>query len=178
MKLTITGHRPPKLIGGYDIMIFDKNKDLYRPHVSYIWVRDQLSRMFDALQPELVYSGMALGVDQWGAELCVEKGIPFVASLAFEGQEKVWPKKSQDTFNKLLSQAKKVVNVSQIVPPKKKNSRNEMYYNRDCWMVDQGDEVLCVFDGSHSGTKLTVDYAKKISRKVHVIDANKKPLEK
>ena len=188
MIVSFTGHRPPKLIGGYaTILPFDytieKSSDgstIYvpcehlgtRPNVSYQWVCDQIHKALEELKPEKAISGMAQGVDQWAAEICIERNIPFVAAVPFEGHEKKWPKKTQDHYNDLLSQAAEV----HIICNGK--YRREMYQIRDEWMVDHCDKLIAVFDGSKSGTKNTIDYAKKIGRSIYMIDAKQRPIER
>ena len=165
MIIAFTGHRPPKLIGGYDIYVGE------RFHVAFEWIQTQLTNSLKELQPTKAISGMALGVDTWAAKICVELNIPFIAAIPFEGQEKRWSKQDQNIYNQLLEKAEKVITVSNG------GYKPSAYQIRDEWMVDNADMVLAVFDGSKSGTKNTIDYAKKVGKEVHIIDANQRPIE-
>lgn len=111
-----------------------------------------------------VISGMALGVDQWAAEICVELGIPFTAAVPCDGQEARWPSQSQDHYYELLHKAQHV----QVICPGsyevwKLQRRNE-------WMVNNCEVLVAVWDGSAGGTKNCVDYARRIGCDVWRVD--------
>lgn len=111
-----------------------------------------------------VLTGMALGVDQWVAEACVELGIPFTAAVPFHNQDDAWPREAQVHYRELLSRAAEV----HVVCPGpyaawKRHRRNE-------WMVDRCGLLVAVWDGSTGGTKNCVDYARRVGREVWRID--------
>lgn len=140
--LAMTGHRPDKL-GGYDL------RSAYACRVRDA-IRNSLNMIGDL---GFVISGMALGVDQMAAEICIELGIPFVAAVPHEGQELMWPEAAQRHYHDLLSQSEKVF----IISPggysaKKMRKRNE-------WMVDCCDILLAVWDGTTGGTSNCIKYA-------------------
>lgn len=83
MIVAFTGYRPDKL-GGYKL-----------PNPTYLHVFQQIEKSLKELQPQKVISGMALGVDQWAANIAHRLGIPFIAAVPFLGQEKAWPVPSQ-----------------------------------------------------------------------------------
>lgn len=158
--VAFTGHRPDKLGG-------------YQPHNP---LRDRLMakldvRLLEILQqhPELYcVSGMALGFDQWAAQVCVRLGIPFVAAIPFEGQEKRWPETSQQLYRTLLAKAARVYPVcSPGYLSWKMQKRNE-------WMVDNCQLLIAAWDRSPGGTANCVDYARRIGRSME----NLLPLEK
>lgn len=151
MNLTVTGHRPPK-IGGFSMSPLRKK------------VRKAISEKLRELKPDYGITGMALGVDQDFAEICIQLGIPFIAAVPFSGQETAWPKESQETFHKLLKLAHHV----EIVSPGgyaawKMQKRNE-------WMCHQSHEILAVWDGSDGGTANCVKFAEKLGRPIHRIN--------
>lgn len=152
MNLTVTGHRPEK-IGGYS-----QGSPLRKK------VRQAIRTKLEEIRPDYGITGMALGVDTDFAELCLELGIPFIAAVPFKGQEKMWPKPSQDHYHELL---KKSHHVEIVVPGPfaawKLQKRNE-------WMCHQSHEVLAVWDGSSGGTANCVKFAEKLGRKVHRIN--------
>lgn len=155
MIISITGHRPNKL-GGY--------KDCS----THAAVKTLISMVFDRLQPTKVISGMALGVDQWAAEIAVSLKIPFVAAVPFKGQESQWPEDSQAHYRELLTQAAEISYISEPgYSPLKMFKRNE-------WMVDHSDAVLAVWDGTPGGTAGCVKYAQTKNKKI--IEINPKGL--
>lgn len=149
--VAFTGHRPDKL-GGYG----------ENPLQS--WVRNQMRDRLQALKPGMVISGMALGVDQWAAEICIELALPFTAAIPFEGQEGKWPLNSQLHYRKLLEEA----TLKHVVSPGgyaawKMHKRNQ-------WMVDTCSTLIAIWDGSSGGTAGCVEYAKKVGRDILLID--------
>jgi uncharacterized phage-like protein YoqJ len=143
MKLVaFTGHRPDK-IGGYDL-----------PNPTYMHVCQEIDRVLRELKPDKVISGMALGVDQWAANVALKLNIPFIAAVPFLGQEGKWPNKSQQLYKKMLEKAAEIVIVSEGgYAASKLQIRNE-------WMVDRCDVLVAVFDGTSGGTANCVTYAK------------------
>ena len=81
MILAATGHRPDKL-GGYS-------------HDILVRLTEFAQHQIRVLGPEKVISGMALGWDQAVALATISLEIPLIAAIPFEGQESVWPEKSQ-----------------------------------------------------------------------------------
>lgn len=141
MRVAATGHRPDK-IGGYDF---------YAPQ--RVWVRDQIKQALIDLKATHGISGMALGVDQDFAYVCIELAIPFTAAIPFVGQEEAWPQHSQEWYEWLLIRADDVVVVSPGgYSASKMQVRNE-------WMTDSCDVLLAVWDGSEGGTRNCVNYA-------------------
>lgn len=148
MIVAFTGHRPNKL-GGYKL-----------PNKIYNGVCKELEATLKELKPEKAISGMALGVDQWAAMLCVKLGIPFIAAVPFPGQEGVWPESSQRIYKLLLKKADDIVIVSDApFKAAKLQKRNE-------WMVDQCDKLIAVFDGTDGGTCNCVKYAEKHNKEI------------
>ena len=140
MILTFTGHRPNKL-GGFGIN-----------HLK-VAVVCELARVIKRLKPDRAISGMALGVDQWAASVCISLKIPFTAAIPFEGQELKWPPGAQDVYRELLGKAAAMVVVSRFgYSPRAMQKRNE-------WMVDHCDNLLAVWDGSSGGTANCIAYA-------------------
>lgn len=148
MILAYTGHRPDKL-GGHKL-----------PNPTYIKVCQAIDAKLRELKPEKVISGMAQGVDSWGAFIAHKLGIPFIAAVPFVNQESKWPQPSQKTYHQLLKLASEVVIVSEGgYAPEKMQIRNE-------WMIDRADMVLACWDGSDGGTRNAVMYAEKVGKPV------------
>ena len=166
-KVVFTGHRPQSLPGGF------RNTKLHQQ------IKDGIKRTLTLNKPDIAISGMALGMDQWGVEVCIKLGIPFIAALPFEGQENKWPPKSQEHYKWLLSKAIKIVYVdreknyvsSDVAPgvyhPYKMFRRNE-------WMIDQleeGDTLLSLWDQrDRGGTYQCIKYATETCNRVHHVN--------
>lgn len=167
MIVAFTGHRPDKLNGYKPCAWHDRIKD---------WIRTQLVEF----KPERAISGMALGVDQWAAAICVALKIPFTAAVPFPGFELRWPAKARRHYETLIDAAASVHLVSDTVPIGYAEAVT-MLDDRNRWMVDQlvpqiigskpvgfGDSepilgesgrLIAVWDGSSGGTANTVRYA-------------------
>lgn len=150
--VAITGHRPDKF-GGWDPL-----------HPIVERVKAGLRRALIETWPKMVISGMALGTDQWAAQICVDLGLPFTAALPCDNMEARWPLPSQQRFRALLEKARQVVVVSPgEYKPWKMQRRNE-------WMVDNSTLLLAAWDGSTGGTANCVDYAYAVDREIRRID--------
>lgn len=139
-SLAITGHRPDKL-GGYRI-----------PNCQFDQVTELLHKTFLELKPRTVISGMALGVDQWAAEVALDLGIHVVAAIPFEGQESNWPEESQRKYRALLRH----VGAVKVVSPGGYAAWKMQYRNE--WMVDHAEYVVAVWDRSPGGTANCMKY--------------------
>lgn len=152
MIVAFTGHRPDKL-GGYKL-----------PNPTYIRVCQSLDQALRDLKPEKAISGMALGIDQWAANVCIKLSIPFIAAVPFEGQEKIWPEVSKRIYNNLIAKAaERVVVCEGSYSADKMQLRNE-------WMVDHCDLLIAVWDGSAGGTGNCVKYAESVKKKILCIN--------
>jgi uncharacterized phage-like protein YoqJ len=159
MNLAVTGHRPQK-IGGYD-----ESSSLRTA------IRRAIRLQIEVLQPDYGLTGMALGVDQDFAQVCIDLGVPFIAAVPFAGQESRWPEPSQQRFTELLSQAHDVVVVSPgPYAAWKMQKRNQ-------WLVNQASALLAVWDGSDGGTANCVAYAAKKKLTTYRIDPKSLQLE-
>ena len=156
MILAATGHRPEKL-GGYTPRNPVRNA-----------VIAQLDIELMRLRPDKVIVGMALGVDQWVAELCIANDLPFIAAVPYPSFPNHWPGPSQNHYRWLLTKAEGVhyVSMSNDYTPALLHARNE-------WMVRNSDELLAVqrtdTAGERSGTAGTIAYAVSLHKPVHYI---------
>ena len=154
MIIAFSGHRPGKL-GGYNL-----------PNPTYIKICKAIDAQLKELKPNKVISGMALGIDQWAANIAIKLEIPFIAAIPFKGQEGKWPKSSQVIFNKLLKKADEQVIVSEgEYSAHKLQIRNE-------WMVDHCDVLMAIWDGTPGGTGNCVDYARSKDKRIIYINPN------
>ena len=157
MIVAFTAHRPDKL-GGYNL-----------PNPTYLHVCREIDKILRQLKPEKVISGMALGGDQWAANIAFKLKIPVLAAVPFDGQEKKWPEKSQSIYRKLLSKASEIVVIS---PPGFTVGKMQ---RRNKWMVDQCDILIAIWDGSAGGTKNCVEYARTVKKPEEIIFIDPRP---
>lgn len=154
MRIAITGHRPNKLWNDYD---------LTSPGMQSI--KATLERAIAKFCPTLMISGMALGIDTLWAELAIENRIPLLACTPCWGQERKWPERSQDRFNKIIN----TQGVELMYT-------HRGYYNQECmqkrnvYMVDNCDMLLAVWDGTIGGTANCVHYARSVDKKGWIIN--------
>lgn len=146
MIVAVTGHRPDKL-GGYSQATLNKLVAL---------AESELKRL-DALT---VITGMALGWDQAVAVAASNLGIPFLASVPFDGQESRWPSSSQAFYKDVLSRAKAVVVVNPGTYQAWKMQARNVY------MVDRCDKLLAMWNGTSGGTANCVRYAESVGKPI------------
>ena len=149
MKVAATGHRPNKLQNDYD-----------GTGPMSKWIKKEINNILDKHSPTMLISGMALGVDMLFAEIAIERKLDLLAAIPCKGQEKVWPKKSQDRYNKILSYENcEKVYVNEKYSGWAMQQRNE-------YMVDSCGLLLAVWDGTTGGTCNAVQYAKKVNKEI------------
>ena len=156
MILGITGHSPVKL-GGW----------VWNP--AHRRVQEYIRRCFRHLRPEYVITGMALGVEQWGAEIAIEMGIPFLAAIPFDGFEGKWPAPSQMKYRNTLSKSFR----TQVVSPGGYESWKLAEKNK--WVVENSDQILSIWDGDldpNSGVSHATNYALRIQKPVLRVHPN------
>lgn len=141
--VAFTGHRPDKL-GGYG------------PSKLQNAVREAVRNALLAEPPSIcAVSGMAQGLDQWAAEICIDLRIPFTAAVPCDDQDRFWPPAARAHYQVLLSKAARIVHVpGGAYAAWKMQRRNE-------WMVDQCGCLIAVWDGSPGGTANCVRYAER-----------------
>ena len=144
--LSITGHRPNRL-GGYKESVFSE---------LILFAIVQIQK----IKPTEVNIGMALGWDQAVAKACIACGIPYHAHVV-RAQQSIWNSWQKGRYEELMSLA-----VSKTYHG---DANSEGYMARNRAMVDSGNSILALWDGStDSGTSATVRYAK--SKDKHIIN--------
>lgn len=152
ITIGFTGHRPTKM-GGYKI-----------PNPTYISIFQTTEDLLLELKPEKCITGVALGYDQLAANICINLGIPFIAAVPFEGQEKKWPEQTQKDYYKLLKKADEIVIVSNG-----DYSANKMQIRNE-WIVNHSDAMIACFDGvSKGGTANCIEFAKEQNKPIYII---------
>lgn len=180
MYVAITGHRPQHLPCG-----FHDN----HPVRQYIeWAIGEHLKQCEKRScekgsgtPPTLITGMALGVDQWAAEVCIRLGYPFVAFIPCTGQESRWSPPQQRRYTHLLNQAADVHYVhAGPYYDGCMTKRNEAMVMQlapcDLLWPNPNDHVLAIWTGKQTGgTAHCVRYARSKNRHVVVIDPTKVP---
>lgn len=154
-----TGHRPQKLGG------FNPNNP------TALWVRGELHRAVQRASGKGHHefiSGMALGVDQWAAEIVLDLRKRLVCAIPFPSQANKWPEASQLHWHDLISRAL-LSGGSMVEVSPDPYSAGKMQI-RNVYMVDQSIAGIAVWDGSSGGTGNCVQYALEQGKRVYQID--------
>lgn len=162
MKAAVTGHRPNKLNGEYDM------KGPWSDHI-----RKQLIEFINTMKPTMMISGMALGVDTIWALLALEFNIPLMCVVPFEGQESVWSRDAKALYYDILNKATIVkITGTPGYEPWKMDVRNRYMVD----VLNQPDDMLvAVYNGDKSGgTFNCIKYAEGQKKLIHYI--NPKPV--
>ena len=148
-RCCFTGHRPDKIdLGENDIKpILEKAIDeaIANGYITFI-------------------TGMAMGTDIWAAEIVLErkktnKELHLICALPHPGFENRRSMTEKMRFNKILKKADLVKEINN-------HYFTGCYQVRNEWMVDRSNLVIAIFNGQKSGTKNTIDYAKRKGIKV------------
>ena len=149
--LALTGHRPQDLWG-------------FGADPRYDMVYNDLAEYCEENHIDTIVSGMALGFDQIGAQVAIDNNLKLVAAVPMQGQENAWNDESKQRYNWLLSNADKIVYVSDgEYQPYKMQLRN-------VWMVNNADSVYALYNDSKEkgGTANCVSYALRRGKTVEV----------
>lgn len=123
------------------------------------WRAVQPPFAFGAYAYTTYITGMAYGVDIWAGQIVVrlrkhKPALHLIAAVPFRGFEDRWSTDWKRAYQELLEQADLV---KYICPGYNAGA----YQRRNEWMVDHSSRVIAVFNGEPSGTKNTIDYAKR-----------------
>lgn len=152
--IAITGHRPNKLLGGYN-MESQKNQELYDS------IRETVLFYLKEKGKLEIICGGALGIDTLfglvGLDLKDEYPNDIVLTMAipFYGFPLRWKPVDIACYDFLLSNADKVHFIEESY-----NYSARFYQQRNMYMTDRCDTLLAVWNGTAGGTKNCIDYAK------------------
>ena len=143
-RCCFTGHRPDKMEFG--------EKEI-KPLLEKA-IDEAISKGFVTF-----ITGMAMGTDIWAAEIVLDRrkknnDLHLICALphpCFESRRSIFEKMR---FSKIIKNADLVKEINN-------HYFTGCYQVRNEWMVDRSNLVIAVFNGQKSGTKNTVDYAKK-----------------
>ena len=153
-RCCFTGHRPDKMeLGEKEIKpLIEKAIDdaIDEGYVTFI-------------------TGMAMGTDIWAAEIVLERkkvnnNLHLICALPHPNFESRRSMTEKMRFSKIIKKA-------DIVKEINDHYFTGCYQVRNEWMVDRSNLVIAVFNGQKSGTKNTVDYAKR--KDVNVVNVLK-----
>ena len=163
MRVSITGHRPQKLV---DPKTGNPDWDGTSDYVKLI--RATVAAHVRKLNPEEFITGMALGVDQWTACDAFRLGVPQIfAAIPCLHHEARWPESSRIKYHKILALPRVITHfVSE------QRYTNGCMQERNEFMVDRADVVIAVWNGTRGGTANCVEYAKSQGKRVIQVDPN------
>ncbi len=82
--------------------------------------------------------------------------IKLIAVVPFEEQASKWKEYDRIKYYNILSKCDDVITLN-------KKYESGCYFQRNRYMVDNSNKLICYFNGSSGGTKYTIEYAKKLS---------------
>ncbi len=156
-----TGHRPKFFPWGYD-----------ESDSRCVKLKEELTKQIRLLVRKGYtdyLSGMALGVDAWAAQavLALREKHPELklhCILPCVGQERSWTEEAKALYFSIVKQADSRVYTSRAY------YKNCML-DRNRFMVERSDLLFAVYSGiSSGGTAYTVNYARRLGRKVIILD--------
>lgn len=157
---TCTGHRPDRFPWGYD-----------EQDSRCIFLKEEMKKQLKCLYSDgftHFISGMALGTDQYFAELVLElRGefpeITLECAIPCPSQSHAWNSKQQQRYREILQAAQFETLVQH------QYSRGCMM-RRNRYMIDRSEAVLCAYDGNpQGGTAKTIAYAMKQNLRIVIL---------
>ena len=154
MRCCFTGHRPQKLC---------QSESEIKSELE-IAIVDAIARGYRTF-----ITGMAYGVDIWAGEIVIRlrehnPDLHLIAAIPFADFSNRWSSEWKRHYSELLSKADFV----KVICP---SYNAGAYQRRNEWMVEHSAQVIAVFNGEKSGTKNTIDYAKKCGVQITIIKA-------
>lgn len=149
----ITGHRIHR--------VYEKHKDDIIAQIDC-----ELHELMDAYDNKIVLiTGMALGPDQWFAELGLKYGLRVHTYIPFVCQEKFWTRMEQAHYKSILHSAENIVVVSDT-------QSKRAYLQRNIEMMKAAKHCIAVYDKKRvrSGTGHTVNNITKYGLSLYLID--------
>lgn len=148
-RCCFTGHRPEKL-------------DISEPEVKSLLEKAIDNAIADGYVTFI--TGMARGTDIWAAEIVLEKkkqnnGLHLICAIPHHGFEKNRSFLEKQRYNRIIKNADYVTTISD-------HYYRACYQKRNEWMVDRSSLVIAVWNEQPSGTKNTIDYAKRKAIKI------------
>ena len=143
-RCCFTGHRPERLGMPESEVISSLNKEIR-------------AAVADGFQTFI--SGMARGVDLWAAESVLalrDEGaaVRLICASPYRGFESRWSWEWQERYCRVMERADLV----RFICP---GYSGDCFQRRNQWMVDHSARVIAVYNGQPSGTRNTIEYARR-----------------
>lgn len=160
LTVAFTGYRPDKM--PFQESENDASCLAFRKSLSAV-----ISRLIERGAVHFV-SGMAMGFDIWAAEEVLKQKekapqLQLECAIPFPSQADTWQKEYKKRRERILKEADSSVILS-------KEYTKDCFFERNRYMVDKADVVVCAYDGQRGGTAYTVNYALEKNRIVIKID--------
>ncbi len=159
----ITGHRPERLPWKNDELDYgclELKQKLY-----------DMAERFIKMGVDTFYTGMAKGVDIIFGEIIIYlrqeyPHIRLIGVIAYEEQAARWNLHYRERFFELASKCDDVVTINT-------KYHKDCYRQRNEYLVNHANHLIAVYDCGHkrSGTRQTIDMAKKLSRDIVIINS-------
>lgn len=164
----------------------------HRPHTMRL-PQDELSPAILALKKDMeaaiddlilnrgvtrFISGAALGTDLWICEMVLKRmednpALELEIAIPFIGQTEKWTKSNMSKFGARYDDVVGRECVIQEYQPDPSFLKNKSYQRRNFYMAEKCDYLLAVWNGSWSGTGMTVKMAQKLGKNCIIIDPKK-----
>ena len=143
-RCCFTGHRPERLGMPESDVIFGLKEE----------IRTAIADGFQTF-----ISGMARGVNLWAAEvvLALRDGgaaVRLICASPYRGFESRWSREWQERYRRVMVQADLV----RFICP---GYSEDCFQRRNQWMVDHSARLIAVYNGQPSGTRNTIEYARR-----------------
>ena len=164
MKIGFTGHRPKKVFYKHDKAYTQECFELLYDFVEYTifdYNNEKLSKYIFA-ERNLYNTGGALGYDTAIAQHILDTKNTLDLYLPYKSYGSNWySNNDRIRLEKHKHQANKVIYINE-----NNTFCTSIMYERNKHIVDNSDVIIALWDGSKSGTKQCVDYAREQSKKV------------
>jgi uncharacterized phage-like protein YoqJ len=107
-------------------------------------LKELFQELFKDPEHDFLFTGMALGVDQWAAEVALEMGVKVIAVIPCKDQECVWPQSAQLQYTNILSKCYKTI----LVDPRPYAKELNQMQKRNLVLIDACDVLVAVWSGS------------------------------
>ena len=143
-RCCFTGHRPERLGMPESEVIFSLKEE----------IRTAIADGFQTF-----ISGMARGMDLWAAEIVLafrDEGmkVRLICASPYQGFESRWSREWQERYRRVMERADLV----RFICP---GYSRDCFQRRNQWMVDHSARVIAVYNGQPSGTRNTIEYARR-----------------
>lgn len=175
MRCCVTGHRPEKLVGGYN---FDSQGRKELRKILYAKVEELINNGYNEF-----LSGGALGVDSDFFCVCnvLKKKYPHIQNklaIPFKQQSIAWNMIDAKRYEVIKKKADEVIYVDTLPNYSINYLKPDLYHIqkmmiRNQYMVDNSDLVIAVWNGDKKGgTYNCLQYAKKCGKEIIIINPN------